>query len=312
MEAEITVRAETLRGHAAAADRFSLLSRRGRLSGTHLFVGPADARADAFAVRLAKAVLCLEPRDPFDACGRCLACVRFDAGSHPDFELVRKPEDRSTIPLDAFIGDAGHRMREGLCWRILLRPALSRRKVAIILDADHLSDEAANCLLKTLEEPPDHAIIILVGTSVERQLPTIRSRCQVLRFRPLEASERTLSTADPAEEEFYRSLRSRLSARPLHGVELAREVTAWVEAAGKEAPARRARLRGVMETAIGAYRQAMRASVDDEYALDRLAITLDAIEWIDANLNVAALIDAWTAMLEEPRLSQAAHLSPTA
>jgi len=67
-----------------------------------------------------------------------------------------------------------------------------------------------------------------------------------------------------------------------------------------------------METAIGAYRQAMRASVDDEHALDRLAITLDAIEWIDANLNVAALIDAWTAMLEEPRLSQAAHLSPTA
>lgn len=191
MEGEIAIRAEALRGHAAAADRFSLLSRRGRLSGTHLFVGPADARADAFAARLAKAVLCLEPRDPLDACGTCLACVRFDAGSHPDFELVRKPEDRSTIPLDAFIGDAGHRMREGLCWRILLRPALSRRKVAIILDADHLSDEAANCLLKTLEEPPDHAIIILVGTSVERQLPTIRSRCQVLRFRPLEASERT-------------------------------------------------------------------------------------------------------------------------
>lgn len=312
MDIESTTRAETLRGHSSAADRFALLSRRGRLSGTHLFVGPVDARVDAFALRLAKAVLCLEPREPLEACGSCLACVRFDAGSHPDFELVRKPEDRATIPLDAFIGDAEHRMREGLCWRILLRPALSRRKVAIILDADHLSDESANCLLKTLEEPPDHAIIILVGTSVERQLPTIRSRCQVLRFHPLEASERVPRTVDPAEEEFRAAVLRRLSSRPLHGVELARDVTAWVEAAGKEAPARRARLRSVMEAAIAAYRESMRTRVDDDQALERLAITLDAIEWIDANLNVAALIDAWTAMLEEPRLAQATQLSPVA
>ncbi len=70
-------------------------------------------------------------------------------------------------------------MQEGLLRDIWVRPVLGSRRVAIIDDADSLNDEGANSLLKTLEEPPPSAVVILIGTSLERQLPTIRSRSQV-------------------------------------------------------------------------------------------------------------------------------------
>ena len=76
-------------------------------------------------------------------------------------------------------------MREGLCHDIALKPFRGGRKIAIIDDADYLNQEGANCLLKTLEEPPEKSVIILIGTSQQRQLPTIRSRCQIVRFAPL-------------------------------------------------------------------------------------------------------------------------------
>ncbi|NBW85267.1 MAG: AAA family ATPase [Planctomycetia bacterium] len=168
-----------IEGHDDVAARFVAAHDRGRIAGSYLFVGPPGVGKAAFALALAKALVCQSPRAGLAACDACASCVQAQAGSHPDIDVVRKPEDRSTIPLEAFIGDTEHRMREGLCWRMLLRPALGGRRVAIILDADHLADEAANSLLKTLEEPPGQSVIILVGTALERQLPTIRSRARV-------------------------------------------------------------------------------------------------------------------------------------
>ena len=66
-----------------------------------------------------------------------------------------------------------------------MKPFLGGRRIAIIDDADFFNAEGANCLLKTLEEPPPQSVLILIGTSPARQLPTIRSRCQVIRFLPL-------------------------------------------------------------------------------------------------------------------------------
>jgi acyl carrier protein len=173
-------------GHDDVVTRFVAAEARGRIAGTYLFIGPEGIGKGAFTKALAKSLVCLAPRPGLIACGACASCVQAAAGSHPDIDIVSKPDDRSTIPLEVFIGDREHRMREGLCWRILLRPALGGRKVAVILDADHLAEEGANCLLKTLEEPPDGAVIILVGTALERQLPTIRSRSQIIRFSPLD------------------------------------------------------------------------------------------------------------------------------
>ena len=80
-----------------------------------------------------------------DPCGECPGCVQVAAGTHPDLILVAKPEDKSFLPLELLIGDKEHRMREGLCHDIGLKPFMGGRKVAIIDDADHLNAEGANC-----------------------------------------------------------------------------------------------------------------------------------------------------------------------
>jgi DNA polymerase-3 subunit delta' len=347
-------------GHDHVASRFIVAAERGRIAGSYLFVGPPGVGKDTFARSLAKSLLCLDhgnpSRPPLTACGNCASCVQAEAGTHPDIDLVAKPEDRATIPLEAFIGDAAHRMRDGLCWRLLLRPALGGRKIAIIRDADHLSDEAANCLLKTLEEPPPGAVIVLVGTALERQLPTIRSRCQIVRFRPLPdevvarilaaeirgtggqvdaarmqacavAAEGSLQRGrlllDPALGDFRSRLTAVLGERPIRGVDLAKETIALVEAAGKEAPPRRARLRIVLESAVEFFRAALRrdalGEAPTEPALARavaawggrsedlvtaLDCTLDALQAVERNANLTVLVDAWTAVVEEPRLAQ--------
>ena len=172
-----------LRGHASIVEQFRARVARGRLASTFLFVGPAGVGKRTFAVKLAQALLCpTNPEARLEACGRCESCQQVAAGSHPDLEVIAKPADKSFIPLELLIGDREHRMQEGLCHRIALKPFRGGRKIAIIDDADHLNLEGANCLLKTLEEPPPKSVLILIGTSEQRQLPTIRSRCQVVRF----------------------------------------------------------------------------------------------------------------------------------
>lgn len=344
-----------IEGHDAVAARFVVAEARGRIAGSYLFTGPAGVGKGAFAKALARALVCLEPKPGLVACGACSSCAQAAAGNHPDIDVITKPVDKSTIPLALLIGDDAHRMREGLCWRILLQPAVGTRKVAIILDADALAEEGANCLLKTLEEPPPGAVIILVGTGPERQLPTIRSRCQLIRFGSLEPAtvqrlvteelvnagdemdasaiaaaaaasggsiDRARLMLDPDMGAFRERLLGLLVRRPLPGVELARETNAIVEAAGKEAPPRRARLTAVLVAAVELFRSAVRHAAagelpgdpslaravsqwgaDDDEATFALEQTLDALESIDRNAHLPTLVDAWTAVLEAPRLA---------
>jgi DNA polymerase-3 subunit delta' len=291
-------------------------------------------------------MLCQQrPEEALDPCEKCQSCTMVLAGTHPDIDAVGKPADKSFIPLELLIGEREHRRQEGLCHNIGMKPFMGGRKIAIIDDADFLNAEGANCLLKTLEEPPPQSVLILIGASPAKQLPTIRSRCQLVRFKPLEEAivaelllsrglvadaaearrlaqysegsvQRALELADPQLWAFRGTLYERLAAPMLDSVRLAPSVSAFVDEAGKEAPARRARLRQIIGFAARFYQHVLKAQsgapLPDDPDLQRfvgqaagiaandtdtVAARLDrcllALEQIDRNANQSTLIEAW-------------------
>jgi DNA polymerase-3 subunit delta' len=171
----------SIRGHDRVVEALRGSLRQGRFPHALLFVGPDGIGKRTFARKLAQSLLC-ETRAvaDLDPCETCPGCVQADAGTHPDLIEVARPEDKHELPI---------RVIRELCAQFGLTPARGRYKVAIVDDADDLNDEAANAFLKTLEEPPPGAVLILIGTSAEVQLPTIVSRCQVVRFDPLPAAD---------------------------------------------------------------------------------------------------------------------------
>ena len=294
---------EGIEGHDQIANRFALAESSGRLAGSFLFIGKEGIGKATFAKSLAMALACEDSDNGLVACHKCNSCIQALAGTHPDIDIVQKPTERTTIPIESLIGTPDQRLRAGLCWRILLRPQLASRKFAIILDADNLSEEAANCLLKTLEEPPPGAVIILVGTTLERQLPTIQSRCQVIRFSPLSddiikqviqteqqqngqeltssaideianLAQGSLSTARLFLDEELASFRTKLfkmlSEKPLRGVDLTRETISIVEAVGKEPAVRRTRLRLVLDLSVDFFRTKLHMIHGISYPADNI------------------------------------------
>ncbi|MDX1946565.1 MAG: DNA polymerase III subunit [Pirellulaceae bacterium] len=312
-----------LRGHAPILDQFRHALSRGRLASTFLFVGPAGIGKRLLALHLAQALLCeRRPEERLDPCGECPSCRQVLAGSHPDVEIVGKPADKAFIPVESLIGDKEHRMRAGLCYNISNKPFSGRRKIAIIDDADYLNKEGANCLLKTLEEPPPKSILILIGTSEQRQLPTIRSRCQIVRFAPLAADdvaailveqglcpdpaaaqkaarqghgsiERASLWCDERLVEFRVALLAILSDREPSLAEASKLVGSFVDEAGKEAPLKRARLRLVFSLAEEFYRQLLVAAAagqkSGDPALDEAATR--ALRWFPGEEGAAACLD---------------------
>ena len=277
-----------IEGHDEIVAKFRQALSRGRLASTFLFVGPPGIGKRKFALKLAQSLLCqINPVEALEPCGKCPSCVQVEAGTHPDLITIRKPEGKSAIPVALLIGDKDHRMHEGLCHSISLKPFMGGRKIAVIDDADDLNQEGANCLLKTLEEPPPQSLLILIGSSAEKQLPTIRSRAQVVRFRPLEESvlsnlllrervvedptaaqrlarysqgsfERALELSDAELWSFRGDLLSRLGAKQFDSVRLAQDVVKFVDEAGKEASARRDRSRVVIGFAAELFRAILR------------------------------------------------------
>lgn len=151
-----------------------------RLPHALLLHGPEGLGKRAFAWRLAYATLCLTPDAQGDACGRCLSCARFAAGTHPDLRLVTPLEDGRTIAIDQV-----RALREFAA----LRPHTSARKFALLAPAEAMNLNAANALLKLLEEPPSATVLVLVASRPAQLAATIRSRCAAVPFRPPPANE---------------------------------------------------------------------------------------------------------------------------
>ncbi len=173
-----------------------------RPAHAYIFAGLEGVGKYRTAREWAKLLLCRNPQTkrgpsrPFaDSCGVCESCTLLEAGSHPDYAHVykellkytREGKDRKP-PLDLPIDV----VREFLIEQVAIRPARSARRVFIISEAEKLNANSQNALLKVLEEPPSYCTIILLCTRLEQLLPTTRSRCQIVRFGPVE-EERIVS-----------------------------------------------------------------------------------------------------------------------
>lgn len=182
---------DVLDGQAVPVKILRAILRSGRIAHAYLFKGPTGSGKSDLAREFSKALLCMgESRFAGSgsesglgsiakdnaglSCGLCRSCQAFDKDSHPDLYPIEK--DGTTIKIKA---------SHGMLKEALTKPYLSRRKVFVIYDAENLTAEAANALLKLLEEPPPYVIFILT-TANETAIPsTVVSRCQVITFRPL-------------------------------------------------------------------------------------------------------------------------------
>ncbi|MGY6587254.1 MAG: DNA polymerase III subunit delta' [Wenzhouxiangella sp.] len=150
-----------------------------RLGHAPLIAGPAGVGKQAFGDWLARRLLCLAPVHG-QPCGECRACTLMKAGSHPDFFAVGIPEDKREIPVDS--------VRE-LSRCLQLTPSIGRHRVGLIEPAEAMNRNAANALLKTLEEPASDAWLILISHRAGDLPATIRSRCQTISVRPPEREQ---------------------------------------------------------------------------------------------------------------------------
>ena len=147
-----------------------------RISHSYLFIGTDGIGKKMMAKEFAKMILCLDKDNKY--CNNCKSCIEFDTNNNPDFKII-KP-DGNSIKIE--------QIRE-IQDKIAEKPIISNKKAYIIDDADKMTQEAQNCLLKTLEEPPEYAIIILIGSNETAFLSTIKSRCIILHFKKIKDEE---------------------------------------------------------------------------------------------------------------------------
>jgi DNA polymerase III subunit delta' len=161
-------------GHERIVEVFRRSVRSGKTPHSYIFEGVQGCGRRKTALALIQALFCTAVAD--DACGVCPSCRKVAGGNHGDIHVIEPLPDKRDISIE--------QLRE-IQRELALRPYEAPRKACIIEPADRMSVNAANSLLKTLEEPPGNAIIILLTENADMLLPTIRSRCQSIRFSSL-------------------------------------------------------------------------------------------------------------------------------
>ena len=170
-------------GHDKAVNTLRRSLSEGRVSHAYLLVGPCHVGKMTLALDLAQALNCLGDERP---CGECNQCGRITRALHADVQVVGLGTDES--------GDGRIRVLIGIDQvrevqrEASLKPYEGSYRVFIFDGAEQFSEEAANSLLKTLEEPPDQVVLLLLASDAGALLPTIMSRCQLLELRPVPAS----------------------------------------------------------------------------------------------------------------------------
>ena len=169
-----------LTGHEWAVDMLKKHIVHGTTRHAYLFSGPPGLGRRTLALRFAQALNCPTPVSTGIPCGTCRDCKQIESMRHADLSVVQADSEGGILKVDQI-----REVRKTLTYK----PYQSKYRVALFLRFHEANDNAANALLKTLEEAPSYAVLILTADNPEQLLPTILSRCEVLRLRPLKLEE---------------------------------------------------------------------------------------------------------------------------
>lgn len=165
----------TILGHESIKEHLKTAIMQNQPNHAYIFNGEKGSGRKSIAECFAAALCCQDENPENRPCGKCMACMQSASKTHPD--IIHVTHDKSRIGVDD--------IRESLINDISIKPFSSRYKVYIVDEAERMTEQAQNALLKTLEEPPEYVVILLITTNTGAFLPTILSRCICLQFKPL-------------------------------------------------------------------------------------------------------------------------------
>jgi len=160
-------------GHTGIINHLQNAIRTGKVSHAYIFHGEEGMGKKTLAMSFAKALQCQDKG--INPCNKCKSCIQAESGNHPD--IIWITHEKASIGVDD--------IRTQINADIKIKPYQSRYKIYIIDSADKMTESAQNALLKTIEEPPDYAIILLLSCNASQLLPTILSRCVILNLKPI-------------------------------------------------------------------------------------------------------------------------------
>ena len=163
-------------GHDWAVEMLQRQILTNSLRHAYLITGPSGVGRRTLAVRLSQAINCASPLAPAVPCRNCRTCRQIEAEQHPDLMVIRKPGEKRDILIEQ-VREVGKFFS--------FKPYMSAYKILMINNFEDANASSQNALLKTLEEAPAFGILLLTAGNVEQLLPTIGSRCEILRLRPL-------------------------------------------------------------------------------------------------------------------------------
>jgi DNA polymerase-3 subunit delta' len=167
-------------GHEWAVDLLADHVAHGRERHAYLLTGPQGVGKRTLALRFAQSLNCFNSKEPGKPCRVCSSCKKMETMQHPDLTVVEAEQQGGVLRID--------QVRE-MQHNLSLAPYEAKYRIALLLRFEEANQNTANALLKTLEEPPQQVVVILTASSAENLLPTIVSRCEVIRLRSLSIDE---------------------------------------------------------------------------------------------------------------------------